>query len=139
MLWTAISAMQRDDKDAVFVVYTGDVGTDKGKGQVSKEDILEKVKVRGRFLLVRPTQGSGRRREAPRGRKRDPFRMPPPFVTDPPDLPFPSHRPASTSPSPPPPSTSSPSPSAISSTTRLGAASPSSVKVSGASCSPTKG
>ncbi|GAA5825292.1 hypothetical protein JCM11251_006924 [Rhodosporidiobolus azoricus] len=41
VLWTALACMQREEKDAVFVVYTGDVG--EGKGRVSKEEILDKV------------------------------------------------------------------------------------------------
>lgn len=40
MLWTAIACLQREERDAVCVVYTGDVVS------VSKEDMIDKVQVR---------------------------------------------------------------------------------------------
>ncbi|GAA5867497.1 hypothetical protein JCM8547_007526 [Rhodosporidiobolus lusitaniae] len=48
VLWTALAAMQKDEetKDAVFVVYTGDVGERGEKGQMSKEGILARVLAR---------------------------------------------------------------------------------------------
>ncbi|GAA5886702.1 hypothetical protein JCM6882_005863 [Rhodosporidiobolus microsporus] len=43
VLWAALACMQREEKDAVFVVYTGDVGDKGEKGRVSKDEILDKV------------------------------------------------------------------------------------------------
>ncbi|BGP18198.1 asparagine-linked glycosylation protein [Rhodosporidiobolus nylandii] len=47
VLWTALACMQREEPDAVYVVYTGDVGS--GKGKVGKEAIL--ARVASRFSL----------------------------------------------------------------------------------------
>ena len=43
VLWTAIAALQREEKDVVCAVYTGDAG--KAGGAVGKEAMIEKVKV----------------------------------------------------------------------------------------------
>ncbi|GAA5985355.1 hypothetical protein JCM11641_006375 [Rhodosporidiobolus odoratus] len=45
VLWTALKCMQIEEKDAVFVVYTGDVD-EQGKGiegKIGKQEILDKV------------------------------------------------------------------------------------------------
>lgn len=39
VLWTAVANIQREHKDIICVVYSGD-------GDASKEEIVEKVKVR---------------------------------------------------------------------------------------------
>lgn len=43
VLWTAIAALQREEKDVICAVYTGDAG--KAGGAVGKEAMIDKVKV----------------------------------------------------------------------------------------------
>lgn len=43
VLWTAVAALQREEKDVICAVYTGDAG--KAGGAVGKEVMIEKVKV----------------------------------------------------------------------------------------------
>lgn len=61
MLWVAVACMQREEKDGVFVVYTGDVGEEEGKA--TKEEILDKVKVR--LVLFTAETSRSERRETP--------------------------------------------------------------------------
>ena len=44
VLWTAIALMQRTEPDVVSVVYSGDV-------DASKDEIIQKVKVRAMLLI----------------------------------------------------------------------------------------
>ncbi|GAA6037394.1 hypothetical protein JCM8097_008548 [Rhodosporidiobolus ruineniae] len=46
VLWTALACMQREEKDCVFLVYTGDVGGEGEEGTVTTEQILAKVAAR---------------------------------------------------------------------------------------------